>query len=247
MTKLINERGRLRKYSLDDLAKHFFFLYGDRNRLYLSGLRKRCDFLIIAVGDLQDAIRKNVPQEILEIALARIVSRIFCIAENFREQRLIEIMIDKYPLTGCSYCHKMPCECQERRSEPILKGRIPKVQLKWSLSDWCRHFDKCYGAKNRSKGIDRMMSRLFKEASELLALELGVSHKTHGPLTQQETHYEFHLEMADALAWTIAIANYFKINLEDAVLKRYGDGCWNCHKIPCECTNFSFEPVAWLA
>ncbi|MBM2820630.1 MAG: hypothetical protein HW405_390 [Candidatus Berkelbacteria bacterium] len=69
----------------------------------------------------------------------------------------------------------------------------------WSLTDWCKHLKRCYGTQNRRKGIDRIIARLFREASELLALELGVSHRTHGTLTQRETLYEFHLEMADAL------------------------------------------------
>jgi NTP pyrophosphatase (non-canonical NTP hydrolase) len=246
LKKLIIDRGRLRIYSLRDLINHFFKLYGTRNAIYLSNLRKRCDFLIIAIGDLQDAIRKEVPRELLEIALARIVSRIFCIAETFSENRFVETMSEKYPISGCSYCLQIPCVCTERRSEANLTGLIPTEQLDWSLTDWCKHLKQCYGAKNKKKGIDRMIARLFKEASELLALELGVSHRTHGPLSQEETLYEFHLEIADALAWTIAIANFLNVDLEAAVLKRFGEGCWHCHKNPCQCTNFSFEAVVWL-
>ncbi|MBM2820631.1 MAG: hypothetical protein HW405_391 [Candidatus Berkelbacteria bacterium] len=105
--KIVIDRKRLGIYNLQDMIDCFFRLYGPRNRIYLSGLRKRCDFLIIAIGDLQDAIRKEVSRDLLEIALARIVSRIFCIAEAFGEYKLVEVMSDKYRASGCSYCLAM--------------------------------------------------------------------------------------------------------------------------------------------
>ena len=47
------------------------------------------NFLNLAICDLQDAVRKEYNSEIKGIALARIVARIFCIAEHFYSLPLI--------------------------------------------------------------------------------------------------------------------------------------------------------------
>ncbi len=49
-------------------------------------------------------------------------------------------------------------------------------------------------------------------------------------LNLQEIELEFALELADALAWTIALANFFGADMEHAILERYGNGCWRCHQ-----------------
>ena len=71
------------------LINHFFNLYGRRNRIFLHGLRERIDFLNLAVGDLQDAIRKTSGSRAIEIALTRVVARVFCVAEHFIALQLL--------------------------------------------------------------------------------------------------------------------------------------------------------------
>lgn len=241
--------------TLQALMEHFFELYGLRNRIFLSGLRKRIDFLNLAIADLQDAVRKEVGQEKLKIALARVVSRIFCIAENFINLPFVKAMARKYPLGHCSYCQKWPCQCPERRPEVLIRSSAHNEQMLWSLKEWCLHFDRLYGERNRTKGIENILNRLFKEVSELLTLQMSASHNL--PVSQNVTEpqriksslhqivEEFAFELADALAWTIAVANLLRIDLEKAVLDRYGDGCWCCKKKPCDCMNFSYAPVDW--
>jgi len=74
---------------LSEMISHFFYLYGRRNRIFLPGLGERMNFLNLAICDLQDAVRKEYNSEIKGIALARIVARIFCIAEHFYSLPLI--------------------------------------------------------------------------------------------------------------------------------------------------------------
>lgn len=57
--------------------------------------------------------------------------------------------------------------------------------------------------------------------------------------------WEFALELADTLAWIIAVANVLAIDLETAVLERFGGGCWKCRQTSCVCTHFDVSPVDW--
>lgn len=226
---------------LNKMKDHFFHLYGRRNRIFLPGLRERIDFLNLAIGDLQEAIRKEYGPKIIAVALVRIVARIFCIAEHFRTLPLVEMMTRKYPAGRCVYCQSSLCKCPERRPDASLE-LISETQTNWSLKQWQEHFDILYGERNKKKGIENLLNRLFKEIAELLALQMMIPNTTAG---LDEIEEEFTLELADALAWTIAISNFFEIDLEKAVLKRYGESCWHCHHIPCICTIFNVEPVKW--
>ena len=230
--------------TLQGLMNHLFQLYGLRNRIFLSGLRERIDFLHLAIGDLQDAIRKGVTKDKLGTALARVVSRIFCVAENFPSFPLVKTMARKYPYGKCSYCQQSPCLCPEKRLNFILE-KASKEQMSWTLRDWGLHLDRLYGERNREKGVENLVCRLFKEQCELLNLQMGTSHKTRVFDSLAGIVEEFALELADSLAWTIGVANYFGIDLEQAVLDRYGTACWKCRKCPCECLEFKFEQVNW--
>jgi NTP pyrophosphatase (non-canonical NTP hydrolase) len=41
--------------------------------------------------------------------------------------------------------------------------------------------------------------------------------------------------MADVLAWLATLANIRGIELEEAVMRKYGHGCPDCQAIPCTC------------
>jgi len=42
-------------------------------------------------------------------------------------------------------------------------------------------------------------------------------------------------EVADLLAWLLSFCNVVGIDLEDAILARYGSGCPACGSKPCQC------------
>ena len=224
------------------LINHFFNLYGRRNRIFLHGLRERIDFLNLAVGDLQDAIRKTSGSRAIEIALTRVVARVFCVAEHFIALPLVETMIAKYPAGKCSYCQKFPCACPDVRLDPILERILCVSQHQWSLKQWCDNFAALYGPRNKEKGIENVLNRLFKEVSELLSLPLKIPHMK---LDLDGIEEEFALELSDVLAWTIATANVLGLDLEKAVWDRFGNGCQKCHQPQCICMHFYVDQVTW--
>ncbi|MCX6832758.1 MAG: hypothetical protein NT028_11635 [candidate division Zixibacteria bacterium] len=228
--------------TLVDLMQHSFRLYGRRNRIFLPSLRSRIDFLNLAVGDLQEALRKEAGNLALRASLARVVSRIFCIAEHFLDLPLAEMVARKYLADHCAYCLTLPCSCPERRSEAHLQ-ETPPVEVAPSLRKICTLLERVYGARNREKGLEYILNRLFKEASELISLSMK---RWDAHTRIEDIEKEFGLELADALAWTIAVANFVAVDLEAAFLERYGNGCGKCRGNPCTCIGFSFEPLRWI-
>lgn len=80
-----------------------------------------------------------------------------------------------------------------------------------------------YGQKDAARGDAATFLWLTEEFGELAtALRSG----------SQE---ELALEMADVLAWLATLANVRGIDLESAVLEKYGTACPGCDSIPCAC------------
>ena len=80
-----------------------------------------------------------------------------------------------------------------------------------------------YGAKDAARGDAATFLWLTEEFGEL-ATAVRAGHQD-----------ELAAEMADVLAWLATLANIRGINLEEAVLQKYGGGCPGCSQIPCAC------------
>lgn len=218
--------------SLQVMQDHFEGVYGRRNNVFLDSRFNRIGFFTIVLGDLQETVRKNGDKSHLEEAHARIISRIFTIAQGINNVPLLKGMMDKYPLEGCAYCHTTPCSCSEKRPDPDLSWGKDSSQQEWSLKNWQEHLDNLYGEKNRERGIEYIINRLFKETTELTSLEFKIPSTS---LTRMEIEEEYSQELADCLAWITASANLLNIGLDEAIVERYGKGCSTCEKGSCEC------------
>lgn len=225
---------------LPELAGRFGELYSPRDNIYLPGREGRISLLYRAIDDLQTAVRRETDWRAYEDLNARIVSRIFCIARSVDNVSVSDGLEAKYPLAGCAYCQQLPCECQERRSEIVMQAGGSE-QSQWSLGQWQEHLLMLYGAKNVERGITYVLLRLGSEYGELISLERSVSQ-----MTITEIKREYALELADALAWTIAAANLLVVDLEQAVDQRYGQGCQTCYSFPCACGPYNFSQLRSL-
>jgi len=236
-------------YSLEELIAHFFYLFGLRNSAFLHSLKNRISFLGTSITDLQRAFRKEASKDDIGLALARIVSRIFCIAEFYRgHMSLPTAMAKKYPAQRCSYCNMYPCTCDisAGREEPTTTvGDVIKTnhQLEiWSLQDWQKHFDDVYGRRNRTQNIEQLLAHLLEEKQELdNALTLIPS----SALTAEGVIESIAFELADVLAWTCAIATQMGINLHEVLMARYYPTCPSCQTAPCACRTFNHEQLQW--
>ena len=124
------------------------------------------------------------------------------------------------------------------RSDPTIISDADGIQKEWSIKEWQGHLGELYGQKNKENGIINTTNRLFKEVAELMNLEYSI---TRDRISMDEVEHEYGLELADCLAWTMAVSNYYDIDLQDAVLEKYGKGCIKCFQMPCICGPHNFK------
>ncbi len=80
-----------------------------------------------------------------------------------------------------------------------------------------------YGSKDAARGDSATFLWFAEEVGELAsALRSG-------------TDEELAFEMADVLAWLVTLANVRGIDLEAAVMAKYGQTCPGCAQVPCRC------------
>ncbi len=92
-----------------------------------------------------------------------------------------------------------------------------------TLAELQRIILQMYGEKDAARGDAATFLWLTEEFGELAtALRSG-------------THEELAAEMADVLAWLATLANIRGVDLQDAVLRKYGRSCPGCGKTPCAC------------
>ena len=92
-----------------------------------------------------------------------------------------------------------------------------------SLSALQQMIFQMYGAKDAARGDAATFLWLTEEFGELAsALRSG-------------TQEELAAEMADVLAWLATLANIRGVELEEAVLRKYGRACPGCQAVPCVC------------
>ena len=92
-----------------------------------------------------------------------------------------------------------------------------------SISDFQALIKDMYFEKDLARGIDGTFMWLMEEIGELAtSLRSG-------------DHEERLGEFADVLAWLATIANVAGIDLNEAILRKYGTGCPGCNKLVCIC------------
>ena len=93
----------------------------------------------------------------------------------------------------------------------------------FSLRDFQSLIDAMYSRKDEKRGVDGTFMWLMEEVGELAAELRGDD--------REATAKEF----ADVLAWLVTIANVAGIDLQEAVLNKYGRGCPGCGRMVCSC------------
>ena len=97
-------------------------------------------------------------------------------------------------------------------------GRQP-----FSLADLQSLIETMYSSKDEARGVEGTFMWLMEEIGELSSA------------LREGTRAEVATEFADVLAWLVTIANVANIDLEQAVLDKYGNGCPGCGQMVCRC------------
>lgn len=227
-----------RRYStVNSLQSRLEEVFGQRDRLYLDERFKRIRLFETGVADLFDALRREPTTENLKVPFARVTSRIFSIANSIDGVLVSEGMMMKFPKEGCAYCGSQQCSCSAFRGEASLAGHNAE-QASWGLRRWQGHLYGLYGQPNAEKGIWFVTTRLAVETNELVAEEDKI------PISApDDIRRNYALEVADTMAWNIAAANMLGVDLQTAVLERFGNGCPTCGAVPCQCSRHNFQQV----
>ncbi len=80
-----------------------------------------------------------------------------------------------------------------------------------------------YSSKDEARGVEGTFMWLMEEVGELAAA------------LREGSREELAREFADVLAWLATIANVAEIDLQQAVLDKYGRGCPGCGQRVCVC------------
>ena len=92
-----------------------------------------------------------------------------------------------------------------------------------SIGDLQRHIRQMYFEKDMARGVDGTFMWLMEEIGELAAALRG---------NDKENLAE---EFADVIAWLATIANVAQVDLNAALLAKYGSGCPGCGRLVCVC------------
>lgn len=93
----------------------------------------------------------------------------------------------------------------------------------FSLADLQSLIRTMYSSKDEARGVDGTFMWLMEEVGELAAA------------LREGTPEELAREFADVLAWLATIANVAGVDLQQAVLDKYGQGCPGCGELVCAC------------
>ena len=94
-----------------------------------------------------------------------------------------------------------------------------------TIADLQRHIRKMYFEKDVARGVDGTFMWLMEEVGELASALRG---------NDRENLAE---EFADVIAWLTTIANVAEIDLNAALVAKYGHGCPGCGRLVCQCSD----------
>ena len=114
-------------------------------------------------------------------------------------------------------------ERSDAQQESIMSHVPANDSRSMSLADFQSLIRTMYSSKDEARGIDGTFMWLMEEVGELAA---ALREGDRAALAR---------EFADVLAWLATIANVAQIDLEQAVIEKYGRGCPGCGQFVCQC------------
>ena len=92
-----------------------------------------------------------------------------------------------------------------------------------TLDELQQLIERLYTAKDRARGSAATFLWLNEEIGELAAA------------IREGSHQDKCGEFADVLAWLVTLANVEGVNLTEAIVEKYGEGCPGCGLTTCSC------------
>jgi len=100
-----------------------------------------------------------------------------------------------------------------------------------NLADFQQWIERLYGAKDRRRGLEGTFMWFAEEVGELSRA-----------LRRAPDARSLEDEFADVLAWLATLASISGVDLDQAVRRKYGNGCPRCAQAPCRCAEPAPRP-----
>lgn len=148
----------------------------------------------------------------------------FAIVNRFKID--LQAVLSKRYSYKCPYCLEIPCDCQKSQKKKAMKTGRPVSGKPKNLLGWQKVIEKIYPKellefKNleilRGQDIFHQTFRKFRHASGKRSL------------------HEIEIASTDYFVELLKVANNLEIDLADKYQVAFKDGCFECHKSPCEC------------
>ena len=106
-----------------------------------------------------------------------------------------------------------------------------------SIRDFQQLIRTMYYDKDVARGIPGTFMWLMEEVGELSSAlrETSQLDPAANQTAYRERRENLKLEFADVLAWLTTIANVADIDLDTAIMEKYGSGCPGCQQFQCVC------------
>ena len=193
-------------------------------------------FVTYAISTVGQVVRGRADKEHLPSRLATLCASVFAVVNISDDNRLLcRGLMHKYPERCCAYCKHDICDCGDNRPRFSSTANEESGQLNWKFYDWQTMLDIRYGAYNRDKGPYFIFARLSEEAQELLLFVSGFRQSNKEMVSGLDWMAQLASESADIVAWTLALASYYHVDMTMVMKNYYGKVCPGCKKEECGC------------
>ena len=152
----------------------------------------------------------------------------------------------KYP-SRCPYCSRASCGCgryslDEKRQllrSIYEQGRdLRRAAPRHPLEYYVEMFRGIYGSKNEGRSIQELAYQLQTEVCEIQSLALR-----RDVLREADTNLLISQELADAIAWHLALCDELNIPIVTAFSDFFASGCPRCCESQCACDTGDLDLV----
>ncbi len=235
--------------SIDDLQRRLSYIFGRRNRnkdplFLMAQLESALGGLVGGLLHPDPTYRRQRTEAYFPRAFAWL-----CAACTRFDVSLSQLLWLKYE-DGCPYCAEAPCVCQPEARVPddsrnrailsrVIDKRLMDAPPPRTLAHYASVFRRIYGEKNRASGLEAVSRHTLSEHAEATSALLRIR-----SLDEMQEVTVLHLELADILAWFLALLNAYgdpDYNFNRSFDQLFADGCYQCRQTPCSCPEIETE------
>ena len=128
----------------------------------------------------------------------------------------------------CPYCLDIPCSCIKEGNKSQKTGRPPKARPK-DIEKWQIMIKKIFPNDN-GKELEIKLEKILEEINQLI--------RTYLREKKNKQFDRIKSLFSDYFVQIIRIFNHDKRSIKKEYGEMLKNGCYVCHKIPCECNYF---------